>query len=134
MSLSSNSPPIAVIDVETTGLFPFRQDRIIEMAAVIVRPDGAVEREFDSLINPARDVGATRIHGLTSQDILQAPRFEEIAGLLMEVLEGTVAVAAHNVRFDRQFLESELSRLGFALPDCLSVCTMCGSVVVMPPL
>ncbi|MCE9592114.1 MAG: hypothetical protein K8S99_16530 [Planctomycetes bacterium] len=51
------SGPIAVIDVETTGLFPFRHDRVVELAVVVVRTDGQVEREFVSLLNPTRDIG-----------------------------------------------------------------------------
>jgi DNA polymerase-3 subunit epsilon len=124
MSMSRIAGPIAVIDVETTGLFPFRHDRVVEIAAVVVQVDGHVEREFVSLVNPARDIGPSSIHGLTSEDVLYAPRFEEIAALVMNALRGTVAIAAHNVRFDRQFLDSEFSRLGCQLPDFLSICTM----------
>ena len=72
MSLSLSAGPIAVIDVETTGLFPFRHDRVVEVAAVIARADGRIEREFVSLVNPARDIGPSSIHGLTSEDILDA--------------------------------------------------------------
>lgn len=124
MSLSLTAGPIAVIDVETTGLFPFRHDRVVEVAAVIVRADGRIEREFVSLVNPARDIGPSSIHGLTSEDVLHAPQFAEIAAQILDVLSGTVAIAAHNVRFDRQFLESEFSRLECQLPDCFSICTM----------
>ncbi len=124
MSLPAIAGPIAVIDVETTGLFPFRHDRVVEVAAVVVQVDGHVEREFVSLVNPARDIGPSSIHGLTSEDLLYAPRFEEIAALILDALRGTVAIAAHNVRFDRQFLDSEFSRFGCPLPDCLSICTM----------
>lgn len=115
---------IGVVDVETTGLFPFRHDRIVEMAAVVIHTDGRIEREFVSLVNPGRDIGPSSIHGLTASDILGAPQFGEIAGQILEVLDGAVAIAGHNVRFDRQFLDSEFSRLGYTLPDCLSICTM----------
>jgi DNA polymerase-3 subunit epsilon len=124
MSLSRIAGPIAVIDVETTGLFPFRHDRVVEVAAVVVHVDGRVEREFVSLVNPARDVGPSSIHGLTSEDLLHAPRFEEIAAWILDALRGTVAIAAHNVRFDRQFLDSEFTRLNCQFPDCFSLCTM----------
>jgi hypothetical protein len=75
--------PIAVIDVETTGLFPWRHDRIVEIAAVVVNEHGMIEREFVSLVNPQRDVGPTRIHGLTAEDVLHAPPFCDIAPLLV---------------------------------------------------
>src|SRR3990170_3407070 len=124
MALSQPSGLIAVIDVETTGLFPFRHDRVIEVAAVVIRADGGIEREFVSLVNPARDIGPSSIHGLTSEDILHAPQFGEIAALLVDVLSGSVAIAAHNVRFDQQFLESEFSRMDCPLPECFTICTM----------
>jgi DNA polymerase III subunit epsilon len=115
---------IAVIDVETTGLFPFRNDRVVEVAAILVGADGRVEREFESLVNPGRDIGPSSIHGLTATDILDAPGFEAIAAGVLGVLDGAVAIAGHNVRFDRQFLHAEFSRLGFPLPECPSICTM----------
>jgi DNA polymerase-3 subunit epsilon len=122
--LSKHFGRIAVIDVETTGLFPFRHDRVVEVAAVVVRHDGEIEREFASLVNPGRDIGPSKIHGLTSEDILCAPKFGEIVALLLDALGGSVAIAGHNVRFDRQFLESEFSRLGHGFPACFSLCTM----------
>jgi len=124
MSLSQIPGPIAVVDVETTGLFPFRHDRVVEVAVVVIQADGRVVREFVSLVNPARDIGPSSIHGLTSEDILHAPQFGEIAALLVDALSGTVAIAAHNVRFDQQFLEKEFSRIDCALPECFSICTM----------
>ena len=48
---------IAVIDVETTGLNPYRHDRVVEMAALAVRLDGTVVRELVTLVNPERDMG-----------------------------------------------------------------------------
>lgn len=116
--------PVAVFDVETTGLFPSRHDRVVEVAVVIVGADGEIEREFVSLVNPMRDIGPSSIHGLTSEDILYAPQFGEIAALLLEAVRGTVAIAGHNVRFDRQFLEAEFIRMGAPFPDCVSLCTM----------
>ena len=116
--------PIAIIDVETTGLFPLRHDRVLEVAAIVIEGDGRIVREFVSLVNPARDIGPSSIHGLTAEDILHAPQFGEIAGLLVEALQGTVAMAGHNVRFDQQFLESEFSRIDSPIPQCFTICTM----------
>ena len=116
--------PIAIVDVETTGLFPFRHDRIIEIAAVVMDGEGQIVREFASLVNPNRDVGPTRIHGLTTEDVIHAPQFGEIAGLLVEALRGTVAIAGHNVRFDQQFIKSEFDRINVAFPQCETLCTL----------
>lgn len=115
---------IAVIDVETTGLFPFRHDRVVEVAALVIDGNGRTVREFVSLVNPVRDIGPNSVHGLTAEDVLYAPQFAEIAGLLVETLQGTVAIAGHNVRFDQQFMESEFSRIDSPVPQCFSICTM----------
>lgn len=75
-------------------------------------------------MNPGRDIGPSRIHGITAEDLLDAPTFAEVAGTLIEHVDGCVAIAAHNARFDRQFLESEFSHSGHAFPECEFVCTM----------
>jgi DNA polymerase III subunit epsilon len=120
----SSVGPIAVIDVETTGLFPSRNDRVVEIAVVVTRADGTIEREFTSLINPARDIGPMHIHGLTSEDIIGAPRFGEIAASIVGTMQGCIAIAAHNLPFDRQFLDSEFERIGYQLPACFGMCTL----------
>ena len=122
--MSAPTGPIAVIDVETTGLFPFRHDRVVEIAAVVVQADGHIQREFTTLVNPERDIGPSSIHGLRAEEVLGAPRFHEVAQYFVQALEGCVAIAAHNVRFDRQFLECEFNRIGHAFPDCHALCTL----------
>ncbi len=124
MSFPALGVPVAVIDVETTGLFPNRHDRVVEIAIVIIGANGQLQQEFVSLVNPARDIGPTSIHGLTSADILHAPQFADVASLVLSALKGTVAIAAHNVRFDRQFLQGEFARLKSDLPDFHTLCTM----------
>jgi DNA polymerase-3 subunit epsilon len=119
-----NIGPIAVVDVETTGLFPHRHHRIIEIAVVVVSLDGKIWREFVSLVNPMRDIGPSSIHGLNSEDILAAPKFSEIASDIVSSMDGCVAIAGHNIRFDREFLESEFSRIGQVFPPCPQLCTM----------
>jgi DNA polymerase-3 subunit epsilon len=114
---------IAVIDVETTGLFPSK-DRVVEIAVVLVALDGNRLGQFSSLVNPERDVGPTSIHGLTAKDVYSAPRFGELAGHLISVLEGVVAIAGHNVLFDESFLKAEFERLGHRWPEAPTVCTM----------
>lgn len=114
----------SVVDVETTGLFPGRGDRVVEIAVIEVAPDGTLGEEFVSVVNPGRDIGPTRIHGLTSADVARAPRFEDLAGELLARLQGTVALAAHNAYFDHQFLTAEFDRLELQIPDVPRVCTM----------
>lgn len=114
----------AVVDVETTGLFP-GSHRIAEIAVVHVDPDGTITNRWETLVNPCRDLGPQHIHGIRAADVVRAPRFEEIAGDLLHLLAGRVFVA-HNIHFDYRFVSHELARAGHALPldvvDCL--CTM----------
>jgi DNA polymerase-3 subunit epsilon len=111
------------VDVETTGLFSKGHDRIIEIAAVRFRLDGAVERSFVTLVNPERDIGPTRIHGIQTRDILAAPRFAEIIGDVLECLYGAVFVA-HNATFDWGFVSRECARAGVSIPTIPRVCTL----------
>ncbi len=122
-SSTVHSSPFAVIDVETTGFSPLRGDRIIEVAIVRVAPDGSTEDEYTTLVNPLRDVGATYIHGITDEDVAEAPLFSEIAGDILERLRGAVLVA-HNVRFDHDFLAAEFSNAGILLPAVPELCTL----------
>lgn len=115
---------ISVIDCETTGLNASRSDRVIEIAAVVIDTSGAVAKEFVTLVNPGRDVGKTSLHGISASDVAEAPAFRDIAGHITEVLDGTFALAAHNVGFDYRFLRSEFERAGIATPTVSTLCTM----------
>lgn len=115
----------AVIDIETTGLSPAHHHRILEIAVVLVDDDGNLVYEWETLLNPQRDVGATEIHGLTAVDVYAAPTFDQIAAELESLLRGRVPVA-HNLSFDAPFVAAEYERLGYAVPlDRTSgLCTM----------
>ncbi len=114
---------VAVVDVETTGLFPHRNDRILEVAVVRTRLGSGERRVYCTLVNPKRDVGSTRIHGIRPGDLLDAPAFEDIAGDVFEMLSGAV-LAGHNVTFDQRFLLSEFARLGAERGLGQPLCTM----------
>lgn len=120
----------AVLDVETTGFSPNRGDRIVEIAIVHVSPDGEVEGAWDSLVDPQRDVGATRIHGIEARHVHDAPTFAQLGPRILNLLSGRVLVA-HNLEFDARFLTAELSTVDDALAlswpgrlDFASLCTM----------
>lgn len=112
-----------VLDLETTGLFPGRHDRVIEVAAVLLDESANVVDEYSTLVNPGRDVGPTSIHGITAHDVTAAPPFGAIASDLIDRLRGRIIVG-HNVGFDLRFLDAELRRLGGRLPSPEALCTM----------
>jgi DNA polymerase-3 subunit epsilon len=72
----------AVVDVETTGLFPDWHDRIVEIAVVQVSPVGEVEASWATLVNPQRDLGPQQIHGIRASDVLGVPTFGEARAIV----------------------------------------------------
>jgi DNA polymerase-3 subunit epsilon len=115
----------AVIDTETTGILTGWHHRIAEIAVVHVDPDGHVTDEWVTLVNPDRDLGPQAIHGIRAADARRAPRFEHLAGDLVERLSGRVVVA-HNWTFDAMHLRAEFGRLGIDTPfePDAGLCTM----------
>lgn len=81
-----------------------------------------IDGEWDTLVNPRRDVGRTDIHGITAGHLAGAPAFEDIAGDLLDLLAGRVVVC-HNARFDVGFLAAEYQRLGHRC-EPTALCTL----------
>jgi DNA polymerase-3 subunit epsilon len=96
-------------DLETTGTDP-ESDRIVELA--VVRPDEAepTVRRYD----PGRPIppGATAVHGISDEDVADAPAFGEEAGRVQRLIEERV-LCGYNIRsFDTVMLDLELRRAG----------------------
>jgi DNA polymerase III subunit epsilon len=100
-------PGFAVIDFETTGLFPGGHDRVVEVAVVHADPHGTITGRWETLVNPGRDLGPQSIHQIRAADVLEAPTFAQVADQLVQLLRGRVVVA-HNASFDLRFLTAEL--------------------------
>lgn len=100
----------AVVDVETTGVRAAGEDRVTEVAIVLVHGE-RTELVFDSLINPGRPISAevTALTGITNAMVADAPPFDEVADAILGALAGRVFVA-HNARFDWAFVDAELRR------------------------
>lgn len=112
----------AVVDTETTGVD--NTTRVVELAVVLLDPVSLETiDEFDCLINPLRDVGPTRIHGITASMVSAAPLFEEVAPHVGSLLTGSVLVA-HNLPFDRRMLALEFARLGGQFDPGEGICTL----------
>lgn len=121
----------AVIDVETTGLYADREDRIIEIAIQHLEPDGTSGSTWSTLISPDRSPGPTHIHGLTAAHLGDAPRFYDITGDIANMLAGRIVVA-HNALFDMSFLHAEFARAGHPLPAWPTLCTLEAAAVLRP--
>jgi len=89
----------------------YPSDRVVELALVTLDLAGEIIDEFDTLIDPQRDVGPTWIHGITASMLAGAPTFDEVCGQVAVRLHGAV-IAAHNLPFDARMLAGEYGRLG----------------------
>ncbi|MGI1659683.1 MAG: exonuclease domain-containing protein [Desulfitobacterium sp.] len=123
----------AVLDVETTGLFPEKYDRVIEVAIITLDDHGKIINEFETLINPDRDLGPTHVHKISAKMILEAPQFKQIAGDIIEHIAGK-HIVGHNVNFDYRFIKHEFARLGVEVPDPEMICTLSLSKVLEPDI
>ncbi len=111
--------PIAVLDLEMTGLDP-DVDRVCEVA--VVRTDGV---EYQTLVRPEAPMskGALKVHGLTADVLADAPSFATVAASVREALEGCVVVA-HNAPFDLGFLHREYEAIGQAFLPPVAIDTL----------
>jgi ATP-dependent DNA helicase DinG len=97
--------PIAVVDLETTGLADDPAAEVIEVGAVLL------DASRDTALSLARTVRprgrlprfVSALTGLTDADLRDAPPIEAVAGGLAGWLEGR-AIIAHNAAFERHFL------------------------------
>jgi DNA polymerase-3 subunit epsilon len=113
----------AVIDVETTGFSPANGDRIVEIAVARTDRYGRIEDEYSTLLNPGRDVGPVFVHGISNSEVQDAPRFEDIAGELLDRMDGAIVVA-HNALFEERFLAAEFARAGIDVPLSPALCSL----------
>lgn len=100
------------VDIETNGGGGSR-GRVIEVAAIKVI-GGEIIDTFTSLVNPGGDVPywITKLTGITNNELVGAPYFEDIAAQLYEFMKDSIFVA-HNVLFDYSFLKREFTATGY---------------------
>ena len=114
------------IDTETTGLHADTGDRIIEIGAIELVSRERTGREFHRYLQPDRSIddGAVKVHGITNEQLVDCPRFAEIADEFIEFVRGAQLVA-HNAEFDIGFLDAEIARLGDYQPRSIKeVCSV----------
>ena len=116
--------PLVFLDFETTGLYPYRGDRVCEVALQRVVGD-TVALSFSALVNPERPLSAQSfsVNHISAEELAGAPTFAAVAGVLRAALEGGVMVA-HNAPFDREFLHAEMALAGLPLPPFPTIDTL----------
>jgi DNA polymerase-3 subunit epsilon len=113
-SSEPHRPQYVVFDVETTGLYPQRGDRVIEIGAVVLRNGETVE-QFHSLVNSGRRIpeSVQKLHGITNKMLADEPAPEEVFSLFHQFI-GRTCLVAHNAKFDMAFLRHEFGRQGLS--------------------
>ncbi|HPT31035.1 MAG TPA: 3'-5' exonuclease, partial [Prolixibacteraceae bacterium] len=103
--------PIIFLDLETTGI-NIATDRIIEIALLKIHPDGT-EEERVMRINPGMPIPekSTQIHGISDEDVKNAPVFKEVAKNLAKFMEGCDLAGFNSNRFDIPLLAEEFLRV-----------------------
>lgn len=109
-----------IIDTETTGLNP-KSSRVVELT--VLGGDGDIKLE--SLINPACEIPAeaSRIHGITYDQVANAPTISEIWPKLRNETDGKLLIA-YNSEYDRSILHYEAERYGLSSPAWTWECAM----------
>ncbi|GAA3952586.1 3'-5' exonuclease [Chitinophaga oryziterrae] len=104
--------PLAVIDLETTGT-NVATDRIIEIAIIKVFPDKSIQSKVKR-IHPGMPIppSSTAIHGISDDDIKDAPTFKQAANELRQFMENCDIAGYNSNRFDIPLLVEEFLRTG----------------------
>ena len=104
--------PLCIFDLETTGT-NVAKDRIVEICILKVNPDASRESKT-WLVNPEMPIPkeTTAVHGISDEDVKDAPKFKEIAPKIMEMIAGSDLGGFNSNRFDVPLLAEELLRAG----------------------
>ncbi len=123
----------SVLDVETTGLTPYYHG-IIEIGIVKVKGLKIIDK-YQTLINPGRQIPyyITEFTGITNDDIFNAPMFEEVVDEISNFISGSI-ITAHNLSFDRSFINKEFLLVGKEKPTNPQLCTLRLSKRLYPDL
>jgi DNA polymerase III subunit epsilon len=112
----------AIVDIETTGGYASANG--ITEVAIVLHNGIEVEGKFHTLINPGVPIPRyiTSLTGISNEMVYAAPRFEEVAANIYQLLSKRIFVA-HNVNFDYSFLKHHLQATGFEL-NTKKLCTV----------
>ncbi len=105
---------IVFFDLETTGKSAYN-DRIVEISAAKISPDGSMEVKTRR-VNPGIPIpaAATAIHGIRNEDVANEPPFKAMATSLFKFFENCDIGGYNAVRFDIPVLIEEFKRAGIS--------------------
>lgn len=111
---------IAFIDLETVPLRDGQKWTIIEFGAILVCPQKLAELEsFSTLIRPddLSLISETSVKGINRRDVASAPKFEEVADKIYQMLNGR-SWAGHNIlEADCLWIREAFVDIGWSPPN-----------------
>jgi DNA polymerase-3 subunit epsilon len=108
--------PIVFFDLETTGL-DIANDRIVSIAVTKIMPNGEMLSK-NSLINPMIPISkeASDIHGMKNEDLLDKPKFSQLAKSMYEFMKDCYLAGYNNNYFDNSIIQEEFLRCDIDFP------------------
>lgn len=99
--------PVVVFDLETTGFFPDKGDRIISIGAVKMEGEKVLhEQTFYSLVQS--DLGLSKemeeLTGIKGEDLLHAPSLQEVLLNFLKFINSETLVA-HHASHEKRFMQ-----------------------------
>jgi DNA polymerase-3 subunit alpha (Gram-positive type) len=98
--------PFVVLDIETTGFNPWKED-LLEIGAIKIQ-DGKTIAEFKTLVRPGKLISEEiqKLTGITPEMVQDAPLPDEVLAKFDQFIAGAVLVA-HNAQFDVGFIKGK---------------------------
>lgn len=106
------------------------------LGLALMDEEGKLLDTWYSLIKPPStwfDPAMTAIHGLTADDVADAPTFDEVWPKAMDFIGGRIVVA-HNAAFDMGILKAMLLWYGMEVPPLPYLCTVKISRKIWPDM
>ena len=108
---------ILIFDTETTGLISKNSENlphIIQLSWIIYNTTNKQYAENDFILKIPIKIPqeSTRIHGITNKISKSGYKFSEIINIFLEDVRKCDRLVGHNLNFDLNMLEIELSRIG----------------------
>ena len=100
-----NPEKIIVFDTETTGLNPYGNDEILQIAII----NGNGEELFNSYIKPeARRTWtkASEVNGITPRMVKNSPHFSDVQDTIQDIFNNAEVIVGYNVEFDIRFINA----------------------------
>ncbi|MCL1785647.1 MAG: exonuclease domain-containing protein [Alphaproteobacteria bacterium] len=110
-------PRIICFDIETTGFFYDKGDRVIEIGAVEIIDGRVTDKTFHEYVNPDGKIipaESYMVHKLSNEFLSDKPKFSALAQKLLDFIGDSPVVAHNGIDFDFPFINYELNALGLS--------------------